>query len=145
VFFASSARHSLTKIAMGKRRSTLWSKRGHAAPSRLISTLSIDRRLIVLGPADDYAVGSVTRFDRDDLPLDGVFADYEGEFMFYLVRGPSGFYATTTDSLATGLSVISRCCDNRSPTHVPRKDGNGIASGTCSRPARRGPTGPPIS
>lgn len=62
----------------------------------------IDRRLIVLGPAEDYAVGSVTRFDRDDLPLDGVFAEYEGEFTFYLVRGPSGFYATTTDFLGNG-------------------------------------------
>jgi hypothetical protein len=63
----------------------------------------IDRRLIVLGPADDYAVGSVTRFDQDDLPLDGVFADYEGDFTFYLVRGPSGFYATTTDFLGNGI------------------------------------------
>jgi hypothetical protein len=63
----------------------------------------IDRQLIVLGPADDYAVGSVTRFDRNDLPLDGVFADYEGEFTFYLVRGPSGSYAITTDILGNGI------------------------------------------
>jgi hypothetical protein len=63
----------------------------------------IDHRLIVLGPADDYSVGSVTRFDRDDLPLDGVFADYEGEFTFYLVRGPSGSYAITTDFLGNGI------------------------------------------
>ena len=63
----------------------------------------IDRRLIVLGPADDYPAGSVTRFDRDDLPLDGVFADYEGKFTFYLVRGPSGFYAITTEFLGNGI------------------------------------------
>jgi hypothetical protein len=63
----------------------------------------IDRRLIVLGPAEDYPVGSVTRFDRDDLPLDGVFADYKSAFTFYLVGGPSGFYATTTDFLGNGI------------------------------------------
>jgi hypothetical protein len=63
----------------------------------------IDRRLIVLGPADDFPIGSVTRFDRNDLPLDGVLADYQGEFTFYLVRGPSGFYAITTDFLGNGI------------------------------------------
>jgi hypothetical protein len=64
---------------------------------------TIDRRRIVLGRADDFPVGSVTRFDRKDLPLDGVFADYEGEFSFYLVHGPTGFYAITTDFLGNGI------------------------------------------
>lgn len=65
----------------------------------------VHRRLIVLGPADAYRVGSVTRFDRGDLPLqDGVFAEYEGEFNFYLVRGPSGFYAVTIDFLGNGAN-----------------------------------------
>ncbi len=67
---------------------------------------TIGDRLIVLGAAGDYEVGSVTRFDRSELPInDGSFAQYEGDFTFYLVHGPGGFYAVATDLLGNG----SRC------------------------------------
>jgi hypothetical protein len=72
---------------------------------------------IVLGPAEDYPVGSVTRFDRADLPLDGVVAHYEGEFTFYRVRGPNGFYATTTDFLGNGTKCDLRVL-RQPPTYV---------------------------
>ncbi|MGH2673672.1 MAG: hypothetical protein ACRDHC_11915, partial [Actinomycetota bacterium] len=60
-------------------------------------------RLIVLGSAHDFEIGSVTRYDRRDLPLDeGRLAEYHGRFRFFIVRGPGGFYAVTTDFLGNG-------------------------------------------
>ncbi len=67
---------------------------------------TIGDRLIVLDAAGDYGVGSVTRFDRSELPInDGTFARYEGDFSFFLVHGPDGFYAVATGLLGNG----SRC------------------------------------
>jgi hypothetical protein len=67
---------------------------------------TINERLIVLGTADKYDVGSVTRFDRSELPIDtGFLAQYRGDFSFYLVHGTGGFYAVATDFLGNG----SRC------------------------------------
>jgi WD40 repeat protein len=60
-------------------------------------------RMIVLNGASTYALGSVTRYDRSDLPLQsGRFSDYRGAFSFYLVHAPNGFYAISTDFLGNG-------------------------------------------
>ncbi|MGH2679598.1 MAG: hypothetical protein ACRDG8_03815 [Actinomycetota bacterium] len=60
----------------------------------------LNDRMIVLDNASSYAVGSATRYDRAELPLDtGRFADYKGPFSFYLVHAPNGFYAISTDFL----------------------------------------------
>lgn len=60
-------------------------------------------RLLVLDDASSYKVGSVTRYDRGELPLeDGRLIDYRGAFSFYLVHAPNGFYAITTDFLGNG-------------------------------------------
>lgn len=73
-------------------------------PTRLGTT--INDRLIVLGAASGFEVGSVTRFDRSELPInEGYFDEYQGDFSFYLVRGTSGFYGVATDFLGNG----SRC------------------------------------
>jgi preprotein translocase subunit SecD len=67
---------------------------------------TVNERLIVLGAADNYDVGSVTRFDRSELPIDtGFLAQYRGDFSFYLVHGTGGFYAVATDFLGNS----SRC------------------------------------
>jgi hypothetical protein len=67
----------------------------------------LNDRMIVLDDASSYAIGSATRYDRADLPLDGGrFADYSGPFSFYLMHGPNGFYAISTDFLGNG-----RRCD----------------------------------
>jgi hypothetical protein len=56
----------------------------------------------VVGPAGTEAIGSITRYAREDLPLDGAFSEYEGQFAFYLVRGTADYYAVTTDFLGNG-------------------------------------------
>lgn len=64
---------------------------------------ALNDRLLVLDDASSYKVGSVTRYDRGELPLDdGRFSDYKGPFSFFLVHAPNGFYAITTDFLGNG-------------------------------------------
>ncbi len=63
-------------------------------------------RYYVLGPAEQYPVGSVTRIDAADLPTEPNFA---GTGTFYLVHAPHGFYVVKADDQERGVPA----CDIR--------------------------------